>query len=76
MSKQSLVCESPRMITHVLIESLHHAGKNGDMRAITHGAMDQQVNGRTDGRTDGLTDKASYKCVSATKNGIKESVLG
>ena len=60
------------MITHVLIESLHHAGKNGDMRAITHGAMDQQVNGRTDGRTD----KASYKCVSATKNGIKESVLG
>ena len=49
------------MITHVLIESLHHAGKNGDMRAITHGAMDQQVNGRTGGRTDGRTDKGSYR---------------
>ena len=50
--RSSALTASPHMIVHVLIESLHHAGKNGDIRAITHGAMDQRVNGRT--------DKASY----------------
>ena len=49
--QSSPLSASPHMIIHVLIELLHHARKNGDIRAITHGAMDQRVCGRTDGQS-------------------------